>query len=299
MADTILHQHYVWRYYLRQWAINEQIICLRDRNKIFSVNLMKIAQEKLFYQFCESSETDFIIARSMADKYSIELIKVYERINALLRDAKENGDDALHQNMLEFCKDFDEKFYNCPVENKLKLSLEQLYLKDFSFLDNQDTKIQFCNAIAEQYCRTNMMKAGFVPIIEESNIKGANSHNTWFLIRHILAYKIGMTLSFKEYRFCLLESLDLSLITGDQPIINVYANYKEPKGIVEHLSLYYPITPQLALFITDKNIVENKGMISLSKEQATKLNDLIVAASHSQVFAATNDDLLKYKSFEV
>ena len=85
MSDTTVHQHYVWRYYLRQWATNEQIICLRDRNKIFPVNLMKIAQEKLFYQFCESSETDFLIARHMADDCSIKLIEVYEIINAFLR----------------------------------------------------------------------------------------------------------------------------------------------------------------------------------------------------------------------
>lgn len=296
MSDTTVHQHYVWRYYLRQWATNEQIICLRDRNKIFPVNLMKIAQEKLFYQFCESSETDFLIARHMADDCSIKLIEVYKSINAFLRSARENGDNALYQDILEFCKDFDEKFYNCPVENALKLPLEQLYAKDFSFLDNQDTKIPFCNAIAEQYCRTNMMRTGFIRGIKESNIEGANPHNVWFLIRHSLACKIGMALAFKEYRFCLLESSGIPLITGDQPIINVYADYKEPKGIAEQCDLYYPITPQLALFITDKDIVENKGMISLSREQAAKLNDLIVNASLSQVFAANNDDLLKYKT---
>ena len=296
MADTTVHQHYVWRYYLRQWATNEQIICLRDRSKIFPVNLMGIAQEKLFYQFLESSETDFLIARHMADACSIKLIEVYESINSFLRSARQSGDEPLYKDILEFCKDFDEKFYNCPVENALKLPLEQLYDKDFSFLDNQDTKIPFCNAIAEQYCRTNLMKTGFIRSIEASNIEESNPHNVWFLIRHSLACKIGMALSFKEYRFCLLESTEGSLITGDQPIINVYADYKEPKGIAEQCDLYYPITPRLALFITDKDIVENKGMISLSREQAIKLNDIIVAASHSQVFAATHDELLKYKT---
>lgn len=295
MANNTVHQHYVWRYYLRQWATNEQIICLHDRNKIFPVNLMGIAQEKLFYQFFESSETDFLIARHMADDCSIRLIEVYESINAFLHSARENGDESLYKDVLEFCKDFDEKFYNCPVENALKSPLEQLYIKDFSFLDSQDTKIPFCNAIAEQYCRTNLMKTSFIRSIRDSKIEGANPHNVWFLVRHSLACKIGMALAFKDYRFCLLESSDVSLITGDQPIINVYADYKEPKGIAEQFDLYYPITPQLALFITDKEIVENKGTISLSREHAKKLNALIVSASHSQVFAATNNDLLIYK----
>ena len=256
---------------------------------------MGIAQEKLFYQFFESSETDFLIARHMADDCSIRLIEVYESINAFLHSARENGDESLYKDVLEFCKDFDEKFYNCPVENALKSPLEQLYIKDFSFLDSQDTKIPFCNAIAEQYCRTNLMKTSFIRSIRDSKIEGANPHNVWFLVRHSLACKIGMALAFKDYRFCLLESSDVSLITGDQPIINVYADYKEPKGIAEQFDLYYPITPQLALFITDKEIVENKGTISLSREHAKKLNALIVSASHSQVFAATNNDLLIYK----
>lgn len=34
MPDTTIHQHYVWRYYLRQWANNDQIYCLRS-NKVF------------------------------------------------------------------------------------------------------------------------------------------------------------------------------------------------------------------------------------------------------------------------
>ena len=139
------------------------------------------------------------------------------------------------------------------------------------------------------------MKTSFIRSIRDSKIERANPHNVWFLVRHSLACKIGMALVFKDYRFCLLESLDVSLITGDPPIINVYADYKEPKGIAEQFDLYYPITPQLALFITDKEIVENRGTISLSREHAKKLNVLIVSASHSQVFAAANNDLLIYK----
>lgn len=51
MVDITKHPHYIYRYYLRAWAPNEQIHCLRGRNKLFYTNLMNIGQEHLFYKF--------------------------------------------------------------------------------------------------------------------------------------------------------------------------------------------------------------------------------------------------------
>jgi len=60
-----IRQHYVSRFYLKPWVENDQIWCLRDR-KIFSANLMKIANEKYFYELRDLSPEDMALIERFA-----------------------------------------------------------------------------------------------------------------------------------------------------------------------------------------------------------------------------------------
>ena len=57
-------QHYVWRRYLKSWAMDEKIFCLSD-GKIFRTNLENVAQERYFYKLRELSKEDVAFIRSL------------------------------------------------------------------------------------------------------------------------------------------------------------------------------------------------------------------------------------------
>ena len=54
--DKILH-HYVPCFYLRAWAHNDQIWCLRD-GKSFLANVKKVGAEKYFYELSDLTKED-------------------------------------------------------------------------------------------------------------------------------------------------------------------------------------------------------------------------------------------------
>ena len=59
-------QHYVWRYYLKQWTDNiGNISCCRNGN-VFSSDLTKIGVEKLFYQLIDISDYEASLVEALS-----------------------------------------------------------------------------------------------------------------------------------------------------------------------------------------------------------------------------------------
>jgi hypothetical protein len=77
-------------------------------------------------------------------------------------------------------------------------------------------------------------------------------------------------------------------VTGDQPVINLHATTPLPPT---QLSFYYPISPTLALILSesDEEPVYSSG--SLSPIQASQLNGQMLESSHSQVFGNSKEVL--------
>jgi hypothetical protein len=57
--------HYVWRYYLGAWVLNNKVFCLMN-GKIFEPNPIRVGIEKDFYAMSELSDEDIIFIRRMA-----------------------------------------------------------------------------------------------------------------------------------------------------------------------------------------------------------------------------------------
>ena len=74
----------------------------------------------------------------------------------------------------------------------------------------------------------------------------------------------------------------------------LYATKELQGKPIDNFELYYPITPKLALLLSEKNYSNNELYIS-SKIKVTELNDLIFYNSQEQVYAVTKNELEKYK----
>ncbi len=71
--------HYVWKQYLRSWAIDEKIFCLRDK-KIINPNLVGIAQQRDFYKLNELKVDDIEFIMGFINKSPKESRQGYSQL---------------------------------------------------------------------------------------------------------------------------------------------------------------------------------------------------------------------------
>jgi len=165
---------------------------------------------------------------------------------------------------------------------------EKLYKKDLSFTNNDFVRSNFYGFLGLQYTRTKKMlvnsKNVFDIIPTPEKYKGKfNPDNINRVIGLITAETIGNWI-YVMGNIYFFDS-DYELITCDQPIINIHARNYENMILPKRLELYYPITPNLALFITDRKISNR----ILKKEDAIFYNNLMKQKSHEQIYAKTPD----------
>ena len=79
---------------------------------------------------------------------------------------------------------------------------------------------------------------------------------------------------------------DYDLIVSDQPIINIRADYTLTAA--KRVEYYYPLTPNLAIFITEKKITDR----ILKKEDAIFFNNQMYKKYHEQIYSKTQELLL-------
>lgn len=80
----------------------------------------------------------------------------------------------------------------------------------------------------------------------------------------------------------------MPFVTGDQPAINLKGTRPRPP---ESLSIYYPISPQLALLLADVSEEPLFPAEGLTTAQASMLNERLAEASYKQVFGQSEEPL--------
>jgi hypothetical protein len=113
----------------------------------------------------------------------------------------------------------------------------------------------------------------------------------WNVLIHMFATNIGADLfrDRKRRKLILIHNrTNVRFITGDQPAINLKGAQPHPP---ESLSIYYPISPQLALPMADVDEEPLFGTEGLTAAQASMLNEKLFEASYKQVFAQSEGSL--------
>ena len=298
-------QHYVWRHYLRQWSIEEQIYCLMN-GKIFKSNIMNVAQEKYFYKLKQLNTDEINFLKTMIEidnrplmkKLNYGWIEIFNKLFELKTLLNNKGISTLElENLFDvaICN-FEEELHT-QIEPIGDDFLKSLYNKDISFYQDESQTMSFFIFICQQYFRTKKMSV---------NIKNAllgfdkfNIDAMWSILRHILATQLGFSLyqDRNKYHLILLENTSpFPFITGDQPIINTYAVGLKLEEEVEELELYYPLTPNLALLISEKDEYSSSTVLSVSEYEVIEYNKWIYNESNSQIYASNKDILEKLLS---
>jgi hypothetical protein len=179
--------------------------------------------------------------------------------------------------------------YHAGIEASFISSLESALNGDISFYNDDERCIAFLHYLCTQYMRTKGIKERTIALCNADG--SADLSRVWNLIIHMSAVNIGASLFLDRRQRTLVlihNRTDVPFVTGDQPAINLKGT--RPRA-PENLSIYYPISPKLALLLAD---VDEKPLFpaeGLTPAQASILNGRLFEACYQQVFARSEEPL--------
>nr|WP_295744927.1 DUF4238 domain-containing protein [uncultured Acidocella sp.] len=300
------HQHHVWQYYLRAWSVDGKVSFLQN-HKIDATGTNVLGVKKNFYKIKSITDEDvkllhFLIAldnvHPVARKHhemvlqriltpTLFVQKHREKLNNL--DLIDDYLDAYNTNVVDD--------YHTNIESSFIPLLDRARNEDFSWYDNDQECISFFNYLAAQQMRTRGVKERTITRLKER--MDLDVSRIWDIMALIFGFNIGCSLFLERKRRRLIvlhNKTAVSFITSDQPVVNLHANGETPP---ESASLYYPISPRIALYLPEPDKKSDIPLGTLTPDTANFLNLRIAQASHSQVYAQSAESLLAFKDLIV
>lgn len=290
-------QHYVSRYYLTAWTNDKkQIFCLRD-GKIFSSSLMNVAQERFFYkiQNLELKEIDFIkkiifdIKNEKLIELHINFLRWYTGANFIKKLFPNNVDIDNEVNEIKINLEED---YHADIESIGNKYLDMLRNGNTDFYNNTDTnhRMEFLFFIVLQYFRTKKIKNSVISSFKNYQF---DMEKIWPFLAHVVSVNLSYDLHLdKSMKLILLENdTNEDFLTGDQPILNTYSFLNDKELKHNELEFYYPISPKLAILISDK--IKNNFIKIDDIQKVKKYNEMIINVSLEQIYSLSEEQLLK------
>ncbi|MGO9613211.1 MAG: DUF4238 domain-containing protein [Dissulfurispiraceae bacterium] len=280
-------QHYVWRYYLKAWAVDDQIFCLR-KGKIFKANLTGVAKERDFYRLKKLSSEEKKFIKEVAIKHlpeesqkvSLDLI---EQFTTVLNDGIEEDINNSHEDL------------HSRIESSAIDHINSIQKGEIGFFNTIKGFESFMYFLCVQSLRTKQMKSRVLTNVTPP--PNVDMENIWNVLSLILATNLtrGFLLAKDSYQMVLLDNRSsVQLITGDQPVVNTYFT-GNPKNPPEKLEFYYPISPTIAILVTED--IRYKGIINLplNSEEVSAYNGHIIGNALDQIYAFSEESLERYK----
>jgi hypothetical protein len=175
------------------------------------------------------------------------------------------------------------------IEAKFAPLLARTLRGDVSWYEDDAECINFCNFVAAQHMRTQGVKNRTIARLKDR--MGLDASRIWDVLALILGFNLGCSL-FLERRSRKLtlvrNDTEIPFITSDQPVINILS---DGEAAPEALSLYYPMSPTLALYMEQPNEVEKLPFETMTGEAVMFLNAKIATASHRQAYGHVPEPL--------
>lgn len=298
-------QHHVWKSSLREWTEDNKIFCLQD-GRIFPANINDVAVERHFYKThnLSNAEIDYIrkfwIEPSPPQSHRVhEMFLTMFSVWARLREnipthlaANEKYSQFIEEQIINAEED-----YHAERENAAKPLIDALKRRDVSFYADDEKCTAFLHFLSLQYFRTSLR----ANVIERFKTRfNIDITRCWNIMSHIFATNLGSSLFLeRKQRHLTLVQNDTSLpfVTSDQPVINLLGGMKDSDP-PQKLSLYYPISPSLAVILDEPGESTEFATQSLTLEMASRLNGMMVAALFRQAFGVSRDSLSALAVFQ-
>ncbi len=301
-------QHYVWRNYLNSWTVNDQLFCQRS-GKIFSSNAEGVAVENYFYHTKELNQDDFNLIEEFVLKPASPFHKILHRnwlkaFNMPFRQLTSLKELGFEEEKIEkFRTWLENNIYEellSEYEGGWNKFLSELQCGKMDFFSDNSERMGFLFFLAVQYMRTDRMKNAVSQSVAKTMKKdGFDLEKIWNPVSHIFAVNVAFDTYNKKPKLCMLENeSSVPFITGDQPVVNISATNIPPGQPSDKMELYYPVTPKLAVLLTENETCQT-NKVSVSSEEAACYNDHIFQNSNNSIYAQTKEILEQFQSRNV
>lgn len=271
---------------------------------------MNIGQKRDFYKLKELYSDDFAFIKKLAidnapkhlQKLHENLVKQFSIIFQLknLVESKGVNDQNINDAIDIIIYNLEEDLHT-GIEGTATKYIESILKEDISFYTTDKGCMDFIYYLCVQYMRTQKIKSSVVSAF--SDINSIDISKIWNVLSHIFATNMGWSLyaDRKVFKMILLKNESpIEFITGDQPVVNTFATEGSSLIPPEKLEFYYPISPALAILITDNVNHDGISRLILNEKDMLLYNKLIERNSHDQIYAASKSILEKYKhKFEI
>jgi len=285
----------VWQKYLKSWTTDGAIWCLQN-GRVFSTGTVNVAVEKDFYKLDKFTRDDITFLQMLFGKGHHLAVKNHANLlNRLMMPFQIAERMRGSQHYTQIIQRLDEyasnvlEDYHAGIEAWFIPSLENALNGDIGFYYDDARCISFLHYLCTQYMRTKGIKERTIELCNTD--KSADLSRVWNIMIHMAAYNIGASLFLERGRRKLVlihNRTDVPFITGDQPAINLQGTRPKPP---EKLSIYYPISPRLALLLAEVDETPLFAAEGLTAAQASLLNMRIFEACYQQAFARSEDSL--------
>lgn len=285
------NQHYVWQHYLRAWAVDGQVWCVRaPKKQAFRTNTSNIGSETYFYRVQELDEHDIAYLQALISRATAgELrdlnqgwLELFQMTFAIRKAIAGHGADAPLAAQLRSELDAIEKTmgerYHTGVEDKAVPILEALRAGDAAFYDDVNRTSDFVHFLTLQYFRTARMRNAATRIPLSVPWK---PHRTWPIESLIYATNVGASLFAERERYgisFLENDSPVPFIAGDQPMVNLN------RQTDQDLCLFYPVSPTMAVVYAADRERFPLGTSRIGAMGAGTYNFLLHVNSDSQIY---------------
>lgn len=286
--------HHVWQHYLKPWTTGGAIWCLQA-GRIYQTGTTAVAVERDFYKIANLTVADvdyikllFGHGHPVSVRTHANFLNAVMAPFALLKLAKTPEQRAVIAEKLDDYATEALEDFHAIIEASFIPLLANALSGDISFYGDERC-IPFLNFLCTQHMRTKGPKERAIELNIAQSLP--DLRRIWNLISIMAATNLGGSLYEERSRrqlSLIANCTEMEFVTSDQPTINLKADGTEAP---DRISFYYPLSPRLALILSDSDEMPMFTSDGLTGDQVLHLNRRMVEASYMQVFGHSQEAL--------
>ena len=305
--------HYVWAYYLRQWASDELGVWYRtSKNNITQDSPDGLSQQQDFYKLGRLLDEDIEYIRKwpLPDNESLREFQESQLqwFSNMSRTIHMTEDFKGKPEYAELKKLTSAIEANCfenthgAIETLALPVMKALISGNNECLKDKSHMTKFCNYLSHQLFRTKKIRDMSMQAMQRHSNQSElwNKYlelyrrNSWYLhYRNAINLGHGLLSTIEtDNHVYIKNNTSVDFITTDHPVINIHESATSSKSTPTptDLDLYYPISPKHAYIISKSNQYNNLSD-SITEEQVGHLNKLMAGKAYRNIYATSKTGL--------
>lgn len=300
--------HYIWSHHPARWAESgKDVHYVTSTGKLACDSVTGLARETDFYRGRHLSARQEALIRLAISKSDANIRAFHERNLEHWLRAQKMFELAESSGLSEIAELRSEKeLFECNfiedmharIENGMQSVFKAIAAQNFSVIENDSQFLKLATYVGHLAFRTQRFRRAIESRTAAEMLPqdaGDLSACRWFL-DFLHGMNVGHSLYTHRHlttQTMLRSDASCPFILSDQPAINIHPSVKYEGPPPQHLDLFVPLTPLIALVICESNLF-NGGLQDVGPTEVDRLNRLQAGLARQTIFASDRDTLRRY-----